>query len=250
MPILLIISVALQIACLIHAARNNAPFYWFFILIGGSYIGVGVYFFVFVLPDIRSDPRSRQAVKQVIATFDPERQRRHIQQQLEIADTIQNRVRLAEECMRLKDYADAAMLYRSVLKGMYATDGTFMLGLAQALVGLGQYAEARETLDALIAANPDFQSTEGHLLYARCLEELGESGRALAEYEVLVRSYPGEEARLRHARLLVKLERFADARTAYQDMLKRAKIAPSYYRKKEKEFLAAAQRELAALGPG
>ena len=49
-----------------------------------------------------------------------------------------------------------------------------MLGLAKAQYGLGQAAQARQTLDALIAANPSFRSQEGHLLYARAVEDSGD----------------------------------------------------------------------------
>ena len=49
---------------------------------------MAVYFFLEILPGLRHDPRSRKAARQVLHTFDPERQRRHIKQRLEIADTV------------------------------------------------------------------------------------------------------------------------------------------------------------------
>lgn len=249
MPILISVSVALQFLCLLHMVRSGRPHWWLWVILVGSYLGVAVYVVTQVIPDLRNDPRSRRIARQVVATVDPERERRRIAQQLDAADTVDNRRRLAAESLRLGDYANAVELYRSVLKGIYATDAGFMLGLAEAEAGQGHYAAARDTLDALIRINPDFRSADGHLLYARCLEELGEHARALEEYEILSTSYPGEIARLRYARLLVKLERYADARRAFEDMLRRAKVAPAYYRRKEQEHLAAAKRELAALGP-
>ncbi|MEO7431006.1 MAG: hypothetical protein ABIR62_03080, partial [Dokdonella sp.] len=58
------------------------------------------------------------------------------------------------------------------------------------------------------------------------------------------RSYPGEEARLRYANLLRKEQRPAESRQVLEDMLKRAKVAPRYYRRKESAWLDAAKREL------
>jgi hypothetical protein len=250
MPILIFASLALQFVCLVHMVRSGRPYWWIWVIMIGSYLGVAVYIFTQMLPDLRNDPRSRRLARQVVHTIDPERQRRRIAQELEAADTVDNRRRLAEESMRLGDYANAAQLYGSVLKGLYATDPLFMLGLAQAQAGMREYALARDTLDGLIKANPDFRSADGHFLYARCLEELGDTTRALEEYEALSTSYPGEEARLRYGLLLKKLERYADSRRVFNDMLKRAKVAPGYYRRKEKAHLEAAKRELAALGPG
>ncbi|MGN6520887.1 MAG: tetratricopeptide repeat protein [Dokdonella sp.] len=250
MPLLMLASLALTILCAIHVVRSGRPLYWIWLLLIGSYIAVAVYVFVAVLPDLRSSPRSRKAARQMLETIDPERRRRAIRERLELADTTDNRRALAEECLRLRDYRNAADLYQSILKGIYATEPLFMLGLAEAQAGDGDFAAARATLDALVKANPAFRSTDGHLLYARCLEELGEHDSALAEYEVLARSYPGEQARYRYATLLRRRERIADARAVLQDMLKRARLAPRYYRRKEREWLDAAKRDLGALEAG
>lgn len=241
------LSLVVTILCAVHVVRSGRPLYWIWLLLIGSYLAAAVYFFVAILPDLRNDPRSRKATAKVLDAIDPERQRRRIREQLELADTTDNRRALAEECLRLGDHRNAADLYRSILKGLYATDPLFMLGLAQAQAGDGDYAAARATLEALIKANPDFRSPDGHLLYARCLDELGEHDAALEEYEVLARSYPGEQARLRYANLLRRRERTGEAHAVLEDMLRRARVAPRYYRDKESEWLDAARRELADL---
>jgi len=240
MPFLIVLSVVLQFVCLVHMVRSGRPYWWIWVIVLGTYLGVSVYIFTQMLPDLRNDPRGRRLVRDVQLKLDPERQRRHIAQQLDVADTVVNRRRLAEECLRLGDYANAAQLYQSILKGIHTNDPNYMLALAEAQVGMGDFADARETLQALIKANPDFRSAEGHLLYARCLDELGEHAKAVEEYAALSTSYPGEEARLRYGLLLKRLERYAEARGVFTDMLKRAKAAPTYYRRKEKEFLSAA----------
>ena len=250
MPILVLLSIALQIACAVHVVRSGRPLYWVWILFIGSYLAVAVYVIAAVIPDLRNDPRSRQAARKVLHTIDPERQRRNIQQRLELADTVDNRRALAEECMRLGDYTNAAELYRSVLKGVYTTDAAFLLGLAQAQAGSDDFAGARATLDTLFSTNPQFRSGDAELLRARVLEAQGEFDAALEQYRTLATSYPGEEARFRYGALLKARGRFADARGVFGDMLKRAKHAPRYYRKKERDWLDSAQRELASLGPG
>lgn len=249
MSLVVLISLALQIACAVHVVRSGRPLYWIWILLIGSYLGVIVYVIAAVIPDLRNDPRSRHAARKVINTLDPERQRRSIQQRLEIADTVDNRRVLAEESMKLGDYANAAELYRSVLKGVYANDANFLLGLAQAQAGQDDFAGARATLDSLYAAHPTYRSSDAELLRARTLEALGDHAAALEHYRTLAISYPGEEARFRYGALLKQVGRFNDARGVFADMLKRAKIAPRYYRKKEKDWLDSAQRELAGLGP-
>ncbi len=250
MPILVFLSLALQIACAVHVVRTGREQYWLWIIIIGSYLGVIVYTIAVLIPSLRHDPRGRAAARQVLHKFDPERQRRHIRQRLDVADTIENRRALAEESMRLGDHANAAELYGSMLKGVYADDAAFLLGLARAQAGQDDFAAARETLDRLYAAHPGFRSSDAELLRARLFEALGDHAAALEHYRSLATSYPGEEARFRYGALLKQAGRFSDARTVFDDMLKRAKNAPRYYRKKEKDWLDSAQRELASLGPG
>lgn len=250
MPILVLISLALQIACAVHVVRTGREQYWLWIILIGSYLGVIVYLVAVLIPDLRRDPRGRAAARQVLHKIDPERQRRHIRQRLDVADTIENRRALAEESMRLGDYANAAELYRSVLKGVYADDAAFLLGLARAQAGQDDFAAARESLDRLYAAHPDYRSNDAELLRARLLEALGDHAAALECYRTLSTSYPGEEARFRYGAMLKQAGRYGDARAVFGDMLKRAKNAPRYYRRKEKDWLASAQRELASLGPG
>lgn len=249
MPILILVSLIAQIICAIHVARTGRQLYWIWIIVALPGIGCTVYFVTQILPDLRNDPRSRKIARQMLHTIDPERQRRRIQQQLDISDTVDNRRKLAAECLRLGDYANAAELFRSCLKGIYATDPEFMLGLAQAQAGANDFRGTRQTLEALIQAHPDYRSNDGHLLYARALEELGDTEAALHEYQTLATSYPGEEARYRYATLLRKGGRTSEAKTVLDSMLKRAKLAPRYYRRKEKHWLAAAQRELTEVNP-
>lgn len=243
-----ILSAILQIACIMHAVRTGRVQYWPIIILIGSFIGCLAYFLVEILPEIRNSRTTRRVVAQVSRSIDPEKRKRDIAAQLDVADTVENRIRLADECLQLGDFQNARVLFDRCLQGPYAHDPNFLLGRARAESGLGLHAEARATLDTLIAQNPEYRSNDGHLLYATTLEALGETGKALDEYRVLELSFPGEEARIRYARLLARTGRLREARDVYEGILKREKTAPAYYRKKERAFFDAAKKELAALG--
>ena len=153
--------------------------------------------------------------------------------------------------MRLGDYANAVELYRSVLKGMYATDCRFP---ARPRTGTSQQQRLRRRAHdaryAVFHKSTISARADADLLRARVLEALGENDAALEHYRTLAISYPGEEARFRYGVLLKARGSFADARGVFRDMLVRAKNAPRYYKRKEGDWLEAAKRELASLGPG
>ena len=241
-PILLLGAV-LQIACAVHAIRTGRPMYWLFLLLIGSYIAVVIYVIAEVVPEMRNSAGARRIVRNARDTIDPERRSRDASARLELADTADNRRRLAEERLERGDFVAAEAQYKGALQGLYRTDPHLMLGLARAQFGQGHAREARDTLDALIAANPDFRSSEGHLLYARALEAMGDLPAALHEYEALAPEYPGEEGRARHAQLLQRDGQHDKAREVYTDILRRSRLAPAYYQRDQREWIDLAKRE-------
>lgn len=242
---LFVLSAVLQLGCIVHAVRTQRPYYWIFILMAGSFIGIAAYFFAEVLPNLGQSRTARKALRTAHDRIDPERRKREATRQLDVADTLDNRRRLAQESFNSGDYQQAAELYRSGLRGLYATDPELMLGLARSQFALNLHAEARQTLDALIAANPDFRSNDGHLLYARCLEALGDIPGAIHEYEALVEGFPGEEARVRFGLLLKREGRTAQASELFKTVLKRSRVAPKYYQREQREWIDIASREAA-----
>jgi hypothetical protein len=239
LPILL-----LQIACAVHVVRTGRDFIWLWVVIFFSFIGCVVYIITQVLPYLGQSHTVRKAKKTASRILDPEGEKRRIEARLALSDTLDNRTALARECMNRGDYTNAADLFRSCLKGMYAHDPAIMLDLARALFAQDDYAGTRQTLQELIEKNPGYKSPEGHLLFARALEGLGENDKALQEYTVLDNSYPGVEARARHALLLKRLGRADEARTVLTTMQTRFKAAPQFYQRNERSWLDLARREL------
>ncbi len=244
---LLILSILLQLGCAVHVVRTGRPMYWIFLLLIGSYIAIAIYFFAEVLPGLGQNRTARRALQGAQDRIDPERRKREATRQLDVADTLDNRRRLALESFNSGDFQQAMELYRSGMRGLYATDPTLMLGLARSQFALNLHAEARQTLDALIAANPDFRSNDGHLLYARCFEALGDIPGAINEYEALVDGFPGEEARVRFGLLLKREGRTAEATEVFKTVLKRSRVAPKYYQREQREWIDIAKREASSV---
>lgn len=251
MPLLIVLSVALQLFCLVHVFRTGRPYWWAWIILIGSFLGSAVYLITQVLPDLRDSRGGRRALRKVQLALDPDRERRELATELERSDTVQNRLRLARERLAAGDVLAAEPLFEACLKGLHATDPDILLGLAETRFRRGDPAACRQTLDTLIAANPDFRSPHGHLLYARSLQQLGELQAAADEYAVLVDGFAGEEARVRYGLLLKQLDRHVDAQACFRESVRRARLAPRYYREDNREWLQLAESELArAAGPG
>ena len=238
------LSIVLQLLCAVHIMRTGRERYWIFVVLIGSYFGVAVYFFAEVLPNLHRDPMARRVAQDVRNRVDPEHGKRRAARNLDIADTIDNRRRLAEQSMASGDYQGALEQYRKSLTGMYRTDPTLMLGIAQAQFALDLPGEARRTLEDLIAANPDFRSPDGHLLYARAVEGDGDIERAIEEYEAVVPGFTGEEARVRFAQLLQRRGYHERANALFNESIKRASLAPKYYQREQRQWTDIAKNAL------
>ena len=209
-------------------------------------LGTIVYMGVEILPDLHRSRPARQAASRVTRVLDPGRGLRDAWHQLELSPTVQNKTALAQEYLTAGQPEDAVALYREALTGIHSTDPSLMLGLARAQFSLGDTAETVATLDRLRGANPEYNSPEGHLLYARSLEMEGRTAAALTEYAALTSYYPGQEARCRYAPLLQMLGRIAEARNLFEEICKAIDYGPRYQYREQREWYELARRQLAA----
>jgi hypothetical protein len=244
MPALAALVFGLQLLCLAHVIKTGRRCQWLFIIMALPVAGCLAYLFLEILPDLRHSRAAREAVRDIGAVIDPERDLRELVQRMAEADTVENRAALAEECSRRGRPADAKRLFEGCLTGVHATDHALMLGLAQAQFALDDYAGACETLDRLRAAHPRLDCPEGHLLYARSKEQQGEVEQALIEYAALAEYHPGEEARCRLALLLQKTGRVAEARVLFQQVVGSVDRASKLYYRTERDWYEVARRNL------
>jgi hypothetical protein len=232
----------LQIACLIHAGRTGRPYYWFMIILFVPGLGILAYLAVEVIPGLLRCRAATRLSRNVAAGVDPTRQYRELARALETVPSVANFRALADECVRLGRYDEATELYKGALTGMHEGEPGAMLGLATAEFRKGDANAAGATLDRLFATNPEFSSAEADLLAARILEAKGRLPEALAAYERLSASYPGEEAKSRMALLLHRTGAEQRARAIFAEIRKSVERGPTFYRRAQREWYELARR--------
>jgi hypothetical protein len=242
-----IVSIVILVALIIHCIRTGRNTLWIWVIALIPVAGPIAYVLVEILPGLFRGRGTRRAMRGVRKALDPEQDLRRYETESRMTGDVASRQRYAEELTRQGRAAEAVAVYQQALTGLYESDPNLMLGLAHAQFAAGAFADARATLDALIARNPSFRSPEGHLLYARALAGEGNRDKALQEYQELTKYYSGAEAPLRYAQLLRESGRTEEARGILKDLLEHARFAPRYYRKMQQQWLAIAERELASL---
>lgn len=243
MPVALVV-ILLDITLVYHAARTGRLQPWAFIILMVPLIGALAYIVVELIPEWFGRAGAEQARRRVAARLDPEKQYRALSDRLFDADTIANRAALAAECLERGRFDEAERHYDHILSLPMGEDPLYALGKAKAQFGAKRPAEAVATLDALKEKWPDFESGEGHLLYARALAEAGRVDEALEEYSSVITYFSGAEARVRYGLLLQKAGRNAEARVLFNELLLRMRRAPKHAQNMQAEWLAIAEKQL------
>jgi hypothetical protein len=242
-----LISLVIQVLLIVHCIRSGRNMLWIWAIALLPVAGPIAYLLVEVVPGLFRSRGTRLAVRGVRKALDPEQDLRRFEAEARMTGDVASRQRYAEELTRQGRPQEAVAMYRQALTGLYEFDPNLLQGLAQAQFAAGSFAEARATLDLLIGRNPDFRSPDGHLLYARALAGEGNRDKALEEFAAITKYYSGAEAPLRYAQLLRACGRTDDARRVLRELLEHARLAPRHYRKMQHEWLALAEREMAAL---
>jgi hypothetical protein len=243
--ILYLLIIAFQVYCIIDVIRRGRNSIWIMALVFLPLASGVAYFIVEILPGLQGNRHVRAARQNIADKIDPERELRAAQQQLDIADTMANSLRVADALTALGRHAEALPLYE---KGAGARPD-FRTGekLARSLFLNNRAAKALSLLDGLPKTTAQSDIDRVALLRARILEDIGRNDEALGLYADVVERLPGDEARCRYAGLLLKVGRKAEARRVLEDVEHRMKYLDRHMRASGAPMYDWAMRELTGL---
>lgn len=239
-----IIALLLEVALIVHIVKTGRSTTWIWIIVMLPLAGGIAYILVELLPDITRSRPARKASSKLDQLVNPNRKIKKAAFDYSVSNTVENSMRLAEECLEKKMFNEACEFYSQCLRGVHKDDPDIMYGLARAEFGRNNFAEARSVLDRLIEKNADYKNADAHLLYAKSLEALEETDRAMHEYEVLDEYYPGPEATYHYAMLLKKTGYEDKARTLLDKIMHNAKVSGRRYNDLHKEWIRRAEEEI------
>lgn len=241
-----------SLAMAYHIIRNGKSPMWLMALAVASFAGlysflatVGVwiaYLLFAVAPDLFRSHGARRLADNVVNAADPGRAYREKLRNVELVGSVDSKRSLAEECIRMGRFSDAIELYESAMQGpLGQSDPALLKGMARAKMLSGDGAAAEGLFLKLKEVDPAAFDADAELDYARALALQGKNDQAVAQYEFVVARYPGEEARARFGLLLESIGQKTRAQALFQEIIKSVQGAPSYYRSRQKEWVAIAR---------
>lgn len=244
MPIIAALHLLLAIFFINHAHRTGRPQIWYFILLAMPLVGSLAYVCFELVPEMGETRRGREVRQGLTDIIAPDREFKRLHAEARTSDTVGSKQALAAECERKGMWTEAIQLYSAAAQGMYADDPGLLTGLARAHLANGTARSALDVLERLRAAHPDLDHQEAHLTYARCLETLGRTAEAEAEYEELSTYYTGLEARTRYGLILLKKGEPEQARAIFQSVVRASEARGVVLSETDKSWLKVARSNL------
>ncbi|MEM7258731.1 MAG: tetratricopeptide repeat protein, partial [Pseudomonadota bacterium] len=232
------------VIAIVHVIKTGRSQMWIMVLLGLPLLGTLAYLVVEVLPEVFAGRSARRATGKVSKVLNQGRDFKEAKNDYELSGSVQSACNLAQLHEERGEYTAAEKLYRESLTGLNKTNPDIMHKLARARFELQNFTQARNTLDELIAENPDYKNQDAHLLYARTLESLNEVEGATEEYEALIKYYTGPEPAYRYAMFLQDHGDNTRAASLLQQIVKTADMSPGHFRSMHAEWINKARKEL------
>ena len=234
------IVAALQIVCILHALKTNRRD-WLFLLIFLPGIGAIIYIIREILPGIRGSGINSGNIKSLF----PGNRIKELERNLKIADTDTNKLRLAEEYAHQQDFQKAMELTGSCLKGIHANNDGMMLDMGRYAYGAGKYAESLAWMEkALREKRNKFDKPEDDLLYAKAIYRSGDTVRAEAAFQQIIRVHHSMEARYHYGLLLKDAGRNEEAGTQFRTVIEERNLHPNHVRRLNAKWVSASRQAL------
>jgi hypothetical protein len=241
--------VIFQIVCIVHAVRTDRTS-WIWIILFFPLVGSIIY----LASEVRGGGRvgrgaGRRLAGQIVDVVQPSRKLQQLRAQLEHAPTVENRLALAEECVRHKRYDEALEHYDGASAGVHKDDPEVLKQRSALLLEMGRHQDAKATLEHLFEQKPRERTPAMRLLFARIIEAHGDDAETLLAYEAAIPGAIGDEVRCRHAGVLEKAGRRDDAIAIYERIVRESSRADGRYRRDNREWIQIAKTRLAEAPP-
>jgi hypothetical protein len=245
MRVLYVLLAIIQFSFAYHAVKTGRGAMWVTLIIVFPVVGCLAYYFFEVFPQSREERAVRRHVRDIAKALNPDGDLKRRTEDLAETSSVDNRLKLAGECLERGMFDEAIRLYEGCLEGPHANDAAILFSCARARLYNGDIRQAEEILARLEKAHPKYRSDEVLLLRARVNEGLGDTQRALNAYEALRNRYVGFEAKYRYGLLLDRLGRATEAQELFAFIAANARRSAV---ESEKQWvkLAAKEREKVA----
>ncbi len=232
----------LQVALVVHVYRMGRPYWWVWVLCTVPMLGGVAYAAVELLPAARRSRGRLYGLKPLRWRIADRRQT------LREAETIENRLALAEELFESGRIDEAHGVAIEALKGGFRNDPRTMVEVARYKLALRRHAEACSLLDEINVSGDKMLQARISVMRADCLRGLGRYAEAEYAYATALSRYNGEAPRAGLALVYEETGREEKAREIWTEIRAKFRRSNPSWRKNEHAWFKMATVKLTERG--
>jgi hypothetical protein len=237
--------VGLQAFCAFHSYRRGTLNKWIYLIIFLPVIGGIIYLY----SEILSNRRLNTPGIDVGGIINPGGKIKKLEDELRFADTFANKVKLADAYLEAGQIEKAVELYNASLTGAFVENEHVLAQLIVAYYKQERYDEIIPIAKKLHKL-PQFPRSKAHILYAKSLEELGQTDQAEKEFKAMKGRYSYYGPRYEYGLFLIRNNREEEAITIFSEMLAEESHLGQVEKKSNRQWFAKAKEEMRNISVG
>ena len=233
------VILALQAYCVFHSYRRGTMNKWIYLIVFLPVIGSIIY----IYSEILSNRRFSKPTIDVGAVINPGGKIKKLEDELRFTDTFANKVKLADAYLASGQTEKAIELYNASLTGAFAENEHVLAQLIIAYFEQQRYAEVIPIAKKIYKL-PQFPRSKAHILYAKSLENLGETELAEKEFITMKGRYAYYGPRYEYALFLTRANREQEAANIFTEMLEEEPHLSPIEKRSNREWFSKAKAGL------
>jgi len=236
------IILALQVYCAVHSYRRGTLNRWIFLIIFLPVIGSIIYIYSEILSN-RSYRNFSKPTIDIGAVINPGGKIKKLEDELRFTDTFANRVKLADAYLASGQTEKAIELYNASLTGAFAENEHVM---AQLIIAYFEQQEYDKVIPIAkkIYNLPQFPRSRAHILYAKSLENMGNTELAEKEFKAMKGRYAYYGPRYEYGLFLIRANRDKEAADIFTEMLNEEPHLGQMEKRTNREWFSKSKDEL------
>ncbi len=196
------IILIVQLFCMYHAFKHRREYYWYLLILFLPFLGSVIYLYVHFATRQNIDTVKSTIQTTVNSNFEIDQ----LLKESKYADTITNRIKLADAYASKTKYLQAIALYDSCLEGYNKDDHKTREKLMVARYFVGDYSEVIKHGN-LLKDDVAFKKSESRIVYAWSLSADGQNEKAETEFQDMDVRFGNYVHRTEYAKYLIEQQR-------------------------------------------
>ncbi len=222
----------LQAYCLYHAYKHNQEQKWFWLIIFLPLFGSLIYLYIHYM----TRDNMVQAEEGLKQTFIPNYKTQQLEKALQLSDTFNNRMNLADAYLEDGRYEEALELYRTCSSGFDENDPVILMKTLRANYFLENYHAVIE-LGEKLQDEKLFQNSEERTGLSVAYSRIGDLEKAEAEFKTMDHRFSNYNHRLEYAKFLMEIGKFKACKGLLYVLEEEFSLMDSTSKKQNKPFI-------------